>query len=691
MRRTYQQRNVIFLALATVGLAAGFAGGRTSFLTNGFALNSARAEAPSEAALSGPDLVKLVAAARDKFQPIADAQVAAARAKLTAEFGKLSGKLNRNPAEVRDGWHEFLKSDSLRAQLAAESTDPTVLQEVLARYQSDKPGMEWAPVLNVRHALQDFVNLSTTAKDAKAAETYQSTIDDLLKRLEAYQSQPTPQDGAAISRALGLLRRSHQAAPVVAAVQRTHGEPNLFVESSRRLLAAGVDQDVDEQMEIQDNVLGVSLFGNVRTTGKLTMSLKPSDEVGAVDLQLTGVANSTNVGYKRSVAIYSRGVTTVSATKSLRVSDGGVADSPAQAACETSTTIDDIQAKRNFVTKMAWRKAGKSKAKAEAEASRKAEGRIEAKVDDQAADMLRKANDSFINKFQKPLVRREGFPKLMEFNSTPEKLLVRMLQLGETQLAAPTPAPAIEGSPDLSVRLHQTLVANLAEAVVGGVTLTDEKLADMLKEGTGKVPDELQISPDKDPWSITFPSEQPVSVVLDPAGITIAIQGRRFTRGDQEIRNPMRITAKYKYEKTAQGMKLTRAAEDLEVDYINIKGSQTVSQVAFRTFVRRKFEALLKPEIGPRGLTLPGKWEKAGQLELEQLLIKDGWIALGWKLPAAAPPSATKTADATTADANSVDLDSPDVNAKTEAKSPTAEAGRPETRRPETTTTARVD
>ena len=60
------------------------------------------------------------------------------------------------------------------------------------------------------------------------------------------------------------------------------------------------------------------------------------------------------VGFNGATTI----MTTVSATKSLRVSDGGVAGSPAQAACETSTTIDDIQAKRNFVTKMAWRKAG---------------------------------------------------------------------------------------------------------------------------------------------------------------------------------------------------------------------------------------------------------------------------------------------------------------------------------------------
>ena len=99
-----------------------------------------------------------------------------------------------------------------------------------------------------------------------------------------------------------------------------------------------------------------------------------------------------------------------------------------------------------------------------------------------------------------------------------------MLQAGRDQLAAPNAPPALTGKFDLAVRMHESLVGNLSQAVLGGVTLTDERLVEIIKDATGKVPEELAITEEDDPWSITFASELPIEV--------------RFQRANREDHDP---------------------------------------------------------------------------------------------------------------------------------------------------------
>jgi hypothetical protein len=179
------------------------------------------------------------------------------------------------------------------------------------------------------------------------------------------------------------------------------------------------------------------------------------------------------------------------------------------------------------------------------------------------------------------------------------------------------------------------MVGNAAEIVVAGRKLTDERLAEMLEEATGEVPEELQISQDKDPWSITFAAVRPFSVEFTGQTATLALRGRQFTRGDQEINDRMMITARYKLEQDGNGSKLTRDG-DVVVEYMDIKGRQSIRQITFKTFLRKKFESLFKPEFASEGLKLPGQWERAGRLTLRQLQSDQGWLTLGWELPDAA-------------------------------------------------------
>jgi hypothetical protein len=373
------------------------------------------------------------------------------------------------------------------------------------------------------------------------------------------------------------------------------------------------------------------------------VQLAPAADSAALDIRLAGQAVSRNVGYNRGVTIYTSGVTQIAASKRIHVTADGIASDPAQAWCTTNTTINGIEHRSCLVRKLAARRADKTKPRAEAIASRRAEGRVERRFDGQALELLGKAEDGFTNRFRLPLLRRGEFPRELAFDTTGDQLDVHMLQVANAQVAAPSDPPPLESGADMSVRLHETFVSNFSRAMIGGVTLTDERVAQLVKDLTGNVPDELVISPDKEPWSITFSATDPVSTQFTDKTVRFAIRGRRFTQGDNVIQSTIELSATYSLERTPAGVRLTRQG-DVNVDYVLQRGTLSPAQIALRTLMRRKFESLFTPEITTEGLKLPGRWEKAGRLKLRQMDVSSGWVVLAWGIPAAT----THLADART-------------------------------------------
>jgi hypothetical protein len=205
------------------------------------------------------------------------------------------------------------------------------------------------------------------------------------------------------------------------------------------------------------------------------------------------------------------------------------------------------------------------------------------------------------------------------------------LRAGADQLAAPNQPPALTANHNLAIRLHESFAGNLSQAALGGVTLTDEKLVQLVEQLTGSVPEEMEITEEDDPWSITFASERPIDTRFDDQNVTISIRGKRFTRGSQELKENLQISATYKLERTAHGTKLTREG-DLQIAFAGSK-RLSASQIAMKTFMKKRFEDMFKTEIVSDGIELPGQFGQAGKLTVQQVHCDDGWLALGWNHP----------------------------------------------------------
>ena len=147
-----------------------------------------------------------------------------------------------------------------------------------------------------------------------------------------------------------------------------------------------------------------------------------------------------------------------------------------------------------------------------------------------------------------------------------------------------------------------------------------------------EVPDELQITEDKDPWSITFARESPARARFEDGRVFMAIRGDQFTRADQVVNEPIEITANYNIEITNEGTARLVRDGDVEVNFLE-RERLSAAQVTFRTFLRRKFRAMFKEEFVGEGLKPKGRWAKAGTLRLELIDSNNHWLNLGWNLP----------------------------------------------------------
>lgn len=592
------------------------------------------------------------------FEPIPVREVAAAKRELAVAVGELEAWLRRSGAATAAGWKRYLGWDDLVAIVGKdEPPQAASLQRLMRKLTANHNGLERRQFVRARDALQNFADLATASADPKTAEETVAELDQLNQHLGAYEANPASGDEAlAIGRSLNRLAETRQAARMRDEVLRKFGQPNLYASASGRLAAVGMQQNVDQLTGVRDNILGTDIHGTARMTGRTTLALIENPRAATFNILLGGSAASRSIGYNGPVTIHATGLTSIAGSKQLQMTADGLLGYRAAASCRTNSHIHDICAKCGLIEKVAWKRAGKQKGEAEAIASSHAAARVAAQMDREAAGMIAEQNERYIEKFRKPLLRRNAFPEDLRFSSTRDRVLVRMLQAG-VALAAPAAPPEHDATHDVAVRVHESLATNFGEEVLGGYELTDVRLEKLIRDDLkAELPDELRITqpdgtldPDKEPWSIIFAKELPVRAKFQDGGLWIALRADGFTRGEGDepgkykpaLTELVEISAAYSIEKTDAGATLRRDG-DVKVrfpsrpnpDQVTVRDSATV------TFMRRKFRSLFKDEFVGQGITLKDRWASAGTLRLAELKSAGAWLSLGWQMQDAAPVGA---------------------------------------------------
>ncbi len=594
---------------------------------------------PSSAQELAPKLLGKVALdAKPLYAKVGPEKVADAHEHLKGVANELDAYLSKGNTANGLAWKKFLKWDDLVPTLTdkpgAEPAKPAellALRGVLTRFRSGEFGLELDIYADVRRALSRYIDTRVVSADTNAKKRYEALLDAVAKDLDALHAKPSSALAEQIGVRLDLLERSDQASDLVSAVRQQYQQTNLYLQASHAFINEGFSKSVDDKQQVNQKIMRTSLYGTAHTIGDVSVDLLESTTRAEILINFDGTATSSNVGYNGPATIYSSAHTEISATQLIWVDEDGLHGDSANADCATTSTINSIATKPRFLRKFAWKQARRKKGQTQAIANANAERRVERRVDETTNELLKKANENLNEKFLGPLGRQDGEPRLLQFSTNPELLQFEMLHAVSHQLAAPGPPPALKGKSDLSLRLHQSLVGNLSGVLIGGQTVTDEQLAELIEETTGEVPEELKITQDTDPWSITFATLRPISIEVDDQTVRIAIRGKRFTRADQKIKSTVEIAAMYDVKRTKEGSTMARKG-DVEVNFLRVKGKLSVSQTAFKTFMRKKFDGVFKKEFVGTGLELKGEWEKVGKLLVKQLDADNGWLTLAWAM-----------------------------------------------------------
>lgn len=569
--------------------------------------------------------------AREHFTAKGDAEVREARRRLDQAIAGVERLMASRDPQTRMAWKEYLDWPQTREQLAVETTDRDQLRSILSRLYANEPGLELPAFLRLREALLEYVDVRTLVANPRAKDFYARYIEELSTQLEAYRQETDAETAVRIGRILGWMDRFGQATELTQAVRHHYSRPNLFVQFSQDMMRTGIETDIEEHTYVRENILGTAIQGPATLRGRVSIDLVPSSAGAAIDLVMTGVTHSNNTGRNGPVSIFSTGLTTVDARKRVIIDAEGLQLQQARAGCRTSSRIHRISAHCRAVERIAWKRATQTKSQVEAIASQRASRRVALQMNSEVAELMAPAKELFVDRFRNPLVRRGGFPEQFLLSTCDNHLFIQALQAATDQLAAPDEPPELTAEHDVAARVHQSLVGNLSQAYLGGVTWTDERIAEFAERLTGDIPPALERLRDEPPWSITFANERPLDARFENNQITMILRARRFTRGLQELRESIEISAVYDIEKTEQASRLTRRGE-VEVKFGDAK-SLSVGDVATKTFVRNKFESLFQDEFESDGVALPGRWRMAGKMRLDQLLCDGGWLVLGWHQP----------------------------------------------------------
>jgi len=587
------------------------------------------------------DLTQAIENAKSNFQPITQEDVASAKSTLKAKLSTLESLLSNGSSENEQAWKDFLRWEDLQAQLSADEPDMRSLEEIYLKFKGSYAGLDKKQLVEARQALREYINLAYFAQVEQYEKQYDMQLKTLSDAVGRYTNEPSAEDARSIGTILGWLEQGNQVPALVKTIRKKVDQPNLYASVSRELIAGGIRRGVDQVNPVQEVILGTNVRGTAHMVGDVDVNLVPSKTRGLIELSLTGTVTSDNVGVNGPATIYSTGYSTIGASKLLSVTEDGLSPNPAVAHADTTTTFNAICARLRLVQKIATKRAYQQKHQAEAIASDRTEARIEGRFDNETRDLVADANTRLKEELYRPLIGRDEFPDDVHVSTTSEHLNLKVMQAGQSQLAAPGPAPATQDKgADLTLKLHESIISNYGETFLGGVKLTDERLVELLKERDAEIPEELKITPDTDPWSITFDYQSPIQVVFDNDTVKIGIRGRQFTRGDSEVNRTIAISADYKIEKGESGTLLTRTG-DVVVDFPTQQRLGPLDLTA-KTFLRKKFEAVFKQEIVGEGIKLEGQWEKAGTLRISSLDVSPGWFVGSWRLESPTPTAATE-------------------------------------------------
>jgi hypothetical protein len=235
------------------------------------------------------------------------------------------------------------------------------------------------------------------------------------------------------------------------------------------------DEIVDRQTEVRDVVLGTPVFGRARTIAQPGVRLGEDPDHLKFALVLRGNVNSRTTGYSGPARVYSRALTSFTATKEVTFEPGrGYVGRPAHVTSRTKLFTEGIGSSRggligSIIRRRASRIVAAQKPTATAIASEKARRRIQLAFDRTGEERLARLNrTASFRTLVLAALRGTGDaePRLV-YSTTPEYLQIAATSKDQSLPIARPPADSTgRGQPPIAIWVHESLLGERVASMI---------------------------------------------------------------------------------------------------------------------------------------------------------------------------------------------------------------------------------
>jgi SLA1 homology domain 1, SHD1 len=238
---------------------------------------------------------------------------------------------------------------------------------------------------------------------------------------------------------------------------------------SREYLEDYVDRTIREKKHVTDNILGTPIAGESETIGETRLVLQPSENRAVGEIEFVGTVHSRTVGHNGPAVLHYVSDSTVRARKPIFLDDSGLGFGPATTSAPTrlQTTAIESSIRRpllgRIVERVARRRDAEARRQAESITAQHTAATVTRDLDHQVNHSVGEIQSILRSKVPDLDMAHDDTPTLVRFRSTPDYVEMAMVRDGATAKELSLLPPAIEGHPDIAVRVHR-IVLNRAIA-----------------------------------------------------------------------------------------------------------------------------------------------------------------------------------------------------------------------------------
>ena len=487
-------------------------------------------------------------------------------------------------------------------------------------------------VTSTRLSVEKLLSAFVYATNSKAESYFDREIKKLAENIDGLEDPAETAKHAIVGDSIGRLQSMGQMPHLVSAIRARYSLPNVRLSISADMVNKILSRKIVQAQPVNELVLGRLIRGHAVSQGSVDLEFVDDPNQAQISIHLGATINSQTHSVQYPFTAFTSSFGTVDARRNIFLNTSGFfANEPTGNAC-LSSNFQGVDSSSRLVNKIAVKKYNEDKARSEKVGADRALK--------QALDEFTKETNAIVAGRESSVLEKiepyAGLLPEMRLRTTSEHLLVFGHRASAFGLAAHQEPPASFVTPDVGIKIHETLLTNYFTPYFSGKTFSNKEIAEKIVEIFGAAPEGLGPETESDEFSIVFDTVQPIRFIFRENRLGVAISGKRFRQGKKNIDTALVISMNFKIVRK-DGKLFLKQDGEASVDY-GTPRRKNARNTAFKNTLAQLINDEDRDELNqelPNDLIPAEDFEFDNQgivenLKLVQFSISEGWLQVGW-------------------------------------------------------------